>query len=262
MRLLLPVGVVSMLAAAPASAADPYYPPPLERAPTTYYAPVMGDVSLSFGVERDLADPASFPLMGNARAAVPLARWTFMADLQGATSFGTAGGQTLFGAHGHFYKVLPNASFGLFGGLLRSADPDFRLYTIGVEGTWDAPGNFVLGGQASISARRVAGGALLQAKGWVDYYFHPDAKLTGSLQLANYDPGAIGRTPRFTVAAEYTRRITGTAFSWFVNASYTRASAFTTLAALVGGTFNFDPPGTTLYDHDRAMPYRYTITPF
>ena len=87
--------------------------------------------------------------------------------------------------------------------------------------------------------------------GQFDHYFTPDFK--GAVNLTYYD--RKGGSNFLTLSAGLEKRITGSHWSVFGTGAFAGSSGPEMWAIRVGARAFFDPPGTTLQQHDRLVPF-------
>ena len=269
---------------------------------------ITGDVSLGFGavsantdIEFDpsgsLSPSQSMGLLrGYGRVNVPLDdRWNFEFEATGQSEFGSGAGNSIVGANGHVWAKLPDAAFGAFGGLSTghslgmcpfpgcSVSPSGNLQsaTAGIEGEAYF-GNLTVGGQASTSwntldmsipVGRSADFQTWQVRGYAQYYFTPDDKLTGEVKYNKQGlelrllPLAVPYQDSWQFTGRLEHRFAGTPWSIWASGAYetiaddglygVRSISQNRWTALVGFQLFMDAAGSTLQGHDRQIPFHY-----
>jgi hypothetical protein len=248
-------GALLVLVASPVLAADLEQNPPPQANPL--YAPtsITGDANFALGW-LSLSSISSGALSAGARLNIPLSNgWNLEPELGLATIFSPSA--TVFGGFAHLYKNLPTVALGIFGGGFTSsisALPTTTTFTIGGEAAWYSVPNSILGLQASFNS---GGGSYAQIAGSWDYFFNPNLKGTAALSWT----GAAGSGSSVTTGTlALTKRWAGTPCSGSLSGSVISAAGTTGFLGLVGFSWNFDPPGTTLYDHQRSVPFSFTTS--
>ena len=243
-----------VLFASPAFAGAPPPPSPL-------YSPVpsiTGDISAALGWISISSVSTGVATVGG-RANIPFADgWNIEPDITLATTFSPS--VTEVGGVLHLYKALPQASLGVFGGGFGLSAPygNTSTWTFGGEAALYSHPNSIIGLQASLNS--VSNGTSYpQVEGSWDYFFNPNFKATGQLEWFGGSSGGSSTTVE-TIAL--TKRFTGTQLSGFLSGSLAQTGSNNAVLGLIGATWNFDPPGTTLYQHDRSVPFAFATTLF
>ncbi len=223
-------------------ASSPFY------APTSMHA---ADIELGFGAATN-GDNTITQLDGTGRLAGPLADWIKgEVEVRGAAYFSDGDTLTSIGAVGHLYKDGPTHAIGAFAGISRFDEVD--VYTLGgeVKGYF---GQTALTGQAAYLGSSGSDTDVYALTAQVDHYFAPDHK--GSAALAYYtgDGGSV-----WIGSLGVEKRITGTMWSVSASGAYVAASDSSGIwSGRIGARLHFDPPGTTLQQHDRMVPFSAT----
>lgn len=279
------------LAAGPALAGNPMFD---QDFPAAVQPALAGHVEIGAGVQHFTQSggfdwSASNTLFeGAGRVNVPLGGvWNFEAEVTGRDSWNSRASTSTFGAYAHLWTMFPGTAFGVFGGM-QSGDlnippqnqhvvgPQYfaDTYTGGIEGEVYLS-RLTLGAQASTSTSQFTESYLpdyhsWQVRGYAAYYLTADTKLVGDVRYT--DPPRVDRIPsqsRWDFSGLLEHRFAGTPWSIWASGSYSTSSSdggyFTLSAdswsALIGFRLFMDAPGTTLYRHDREVPFKYDNQP-
>jgi hypothetical protein len=287
MRWMLGLSVAALsLATVPAFAGNPMFD---QVFGTQVHPALAGDIEIGAGPERysedfgfDAASSSHALLEGTGRVNIPLAGpWSFEAEATASSSWESGVTSSAIGAYGHLWTILPGSALGVFGGA-STGDITYPAYaysqpvsadtgTAGIEG--EAYFNrLTLGGQVSISNTTFDDGFASsqdhhswRARGYLSYYLTPDTKLVGDVRYTYFDE-RIDSTDqeRWDFVGTVEHRFAGT--PWSIWASGTYSSFSSTVdnnwtgnqwSALVGVRLFTDVPGSTLYRHDREVPFKY-----
>jgi hypothetical protein len=249
------------LSAAPAFAADLGYAPPAGD-PVYTAAPLglAGHLELALGVASadDLFedDDSVGIFQGYGRANIPMmgGAWNVLLETGAVALFDDGYSTTTSGVYGHLWTNFSGLRVGAFGG---AAFGGPTVGTVGAEVEGDV-GALTLGGQASYSWTSDDFDAdIWGLRGWADFYFTPNTKLGADIAYANIDAG-MGDGDVWALSGMAEHRFAGTPISAFGRLSYVDLDeAGDAWVGLLGARVFLDNPGSTLQDHDKAVPFDY-----
>lgn len=261
-RLLTTAAAIAL--AVPAFAADAdlsgagYVPPPGDPV-YSQTSMVAGDVQLALGYTSidGLGDEKSFwTFDGWARANIDLNSWNLLVETGGGAFFG---GDIPDGLNSPSINVFghvwggDNVEFGAFGG---AGFQHVTIGVVGVEAEADV-GNATLGGQGFylFTSENVDIDAW-GLRGWADYYFTPNTKVTGEVVWATFDGGDL-----FGARGRVTHRFAGTPINIFGEGSYFTVSDADIDGFNVMGGFSvlFDGGAPTQQEFDRSVPFDFRV---
>jgi hypothetical protein len=190
---------------------------------------------------------------GVGRANVPLGNgWNVEFETGGKALFKDGSSFTDFGVAGHVWTKLNSAAVGVYGGI--NFPFGTTVYTAGVEGEVYF-GSITLGADADYNWSECPScGNFWSVGGWADFYFNPDFRISGSI---DYGAGDIPDLWSAGIDTEY--RFSGSPLSVWAEGSYSSidcCGAPDIWEGLAGFRFFLDPPGTTLQEHDRQVPWQ------
>jgi hypothetical protein len=259
--LSLPLVFCSALAA-PAFAADvssdvamsPWFEN-ADEAPSPW---IVGHLDFGLGArypESEVFDTDPLGL-ANAFARANLALFggplNFEAEVGGWVAF--EDGDTISTLQGiaHLWIRFPSAAAGIFGGVTDYFGTE--IPTAGLEGQIYL-GNVTLAAQGSYNedgANDVWG-----VRGDADVYLNPDLKLGGDAQYWN-----VGGADIWQGGVDVEKRFTGTPISAGASLSYFSGDDFAAWTGMGHVRIFIDPPGWTLQQHDRAVPFEFSLPLF
>lgn len=251
-----------MTGAAQAQGAGGYYTPPSGDPMYSSSSMVNGDIQLSLGRAwiDDLKGTTDFNVFqGQGRANVAFGNtWNLLAEIDGTAYFGgdyDGYSDSTFGAYGHLWRGANGVRYGVFGGVRF----DYLTFgTIGLEAEFDIS-NITLGGQGSYSfADPDCCGSIniFGLRGWADYYFTPNTKLTGELAWWNVDD--FDSVDVIDVRGRLTHRFAGTPFNIFGEAAYWTISDYNVDAySLTAGFSVLLDGGGTQQSYDQQVPFDF-----
>jgi len=216
---------------------------------------ITADASLAFGgwwySEGSYHESGTF-LDADGRVNIPLGNgWNLMPEayLSADLTYDYA----LVSGILHLYKNLPNTAIGPFVAVSGFTDGGPTAFTFGAEARTRALGpNVALTGQASVTT--VDSFSFGQFGGFLDYYFTPECKFTGALQVAS----GSGETV-FEGSAKLTRHLANTRFNIFAAAyvdSYNYGGS--EFSAEIGATANIGSIIENLFQQDDNRPFHFT----
>lgn len=182
------------------------------------------------------------------RANIPLQNgWNVEPDLY----FGSySDSDDYWGGVVHLYKRMANSAAGVFGGARSFSGGDVDVWAVGVEAqTYSVP-NSIVGARAHY-ADSDSGSDWIQGEFWWDYFITPNTKVTADFDAWIYTDDGVGGEGTLKL----TRRFEGTKVSGFIAANAGSDDGFEWYEGSAGLTWNFDPPGTTQYQHDMLVPF-------
>lgn len=254
------LGSAFAMAAAPAFAADLYAPPPAGD-PVYSATPmaVAGHLELGIGAvgADDLysGDDTIGIFQGYGRANLPMMGGAWNLELEtGATALFSDGySEAMAGVYAHLWTNFSGVRVGAFGG---AAFGGPTVGTVGIEAEGDV-GALTLGAQGSYSWTDSDFDAEVWGlRGWADFYFNPNTKLGADIAWASIDGSGDQDIWALTGVAEH--RFDNTPISAFGRVSYVDLDDYgDAWVGLVGARVFLDNPGSTLQDHDRAVPFDY-----
>lgn len=270
--------VAALAIATPALAADlsgGYVPPSGD--PVYSSAPmVQGDLEMSLGWTQFSADGEDERSVNNfsgwARANVPVGNtWNILFETGGSAIFGgdIPDGFSLanLSANAHIWGGSNGFRYGAFGGVTYGELIEVTFGSVGVEAEADM-GNVTLGGQGFYSwtsadcCGPVGDDAYAYGvRGWADYYFMPDTKVTGELSWTHLNEILNDEVDIWGGSARVTHRFAGTPFNIFGEAGYWNVDFgggdVDIVNVLAGFTILLDGADTTQQAHDQQVPFSF-----
>lgn len=290
MRWGLAVAAATMtLAAGPALAGNPMFD---QDFPAAVPPALAGHVEIGAGAQHFTQTggfdwSASNTLFeGAGRVNVPLVGvWNFEAEVTGRDSWNSRASTSTFGGYAHLWTMFPGAAFGVFGGM-QSGDLNIPsqysfgdqyfadTYTAGLEGEVYL-NRITLGAQASTSTTKFADGYTpdyhdWRVRGYTEFYFTPETKVVADVRYTTFNASEfLPDQNRWDFSGLVEHRFAGTPWSIWAGGSYSTFSAnygffdvsADSWSALIGFRLFMDAPGTTLYRHDREVPFKYDNQP-
>lgn len=270
--------VAALAIATPALAADlsgGYVPPSGD--PVYSSAPmVVGDIELGLSwLDFDFNDEKSADVRkfsGWARANVAFGNtWNLLAETGGDAIFGgdvsDGFSQSAIGANAHIWGGANGLRYGAFGGVSFGVDGETTWPVFGVEAEVDM-GNVTLGGQGFYSWFSPDGCGdcdAYGARGWVDYYFMPNTKVTGELAWTQVNDFFAEENTIFGGSARVTHRFADMPINIFAEAGYWNVDSSgecgicegdgTTVSG--GITILLDGAGSSQQTHDQMVPFSF-----
>ena len=217
---------------------------------------------------------------GAARVNMPLGGlWNLEAEGTVHDAWSSGSSSPSAGAYAHLWAMFPSAAVGVFAGgstgsvgtplFLKLATLTGDTFVAGLEG--EAYLNRVtLGGQFSVSTTDF-GGPASDYHGWLArayaaFYLDPETKIVGDVRYSDFASSlySLDGQNRWQFIASAEHRFAGTPWSIWASGSYSTVqdtdytdSTSNQWNFLVGFRLFMDDPSTTLYRHDREVPFRY-----
>lgn len=254
-----------LLASAMAAAAVPALGADLGDVPPAgdpIYSPapmgVVGHLELGVGLLEvdDFYDDSIGIFQGFGRANIPFSGGAWNLELEtGATAlFDNGYSEAGAGVYGHLWTNFSGVRVGGFGG---AAFGGPTIGTVGAEVEGDV-GNLTLGAQGSYSwTDEDFSAEAWGLRGWADFYFTPNTKLGADVAWANIDFDGVD-VDFWQVSGIAEHRFANTPISAFGRVTYADldegGDAWT---GMIGARVFLDNAGSTLQDHDRAVPFDY-----
>ena len=255
----------AMTGTALAQSADGYgYAPPSGDPMYASSPMVVGDIQLSLGrtwLDDEKGNAEFNVFQGQGRANVAFGNsWNLLVESDGTAYFGgdyDGYSEASYGAYGHLWRGAGTVRYGVFGGVTFN---DLTFGVIGAEAEVDM-GNVTLGAQGSYSfadADCCGNVDIFGLRGWADYYFAPNTKLTGELAWWKVDDD-YESVDVVDVRGRVTHRFAGTPFNIFGEAAYWSVSDYNMdFYSLTGGfTILLDGAGGTQQSYDQQVPFDY-----
>ena len=267
------IGAAILLVAGPAAAGE-ISKAPNASAPDYATWQTIGHIELGAGAAayNGFGSETWGRLRGAARADVRLHDdWNVEVELGGdAYTYLSSSGPVGYSAsslasYGHLWKMMSWGAVGAFGGMSFGTQGALTTATAGLEGETYI-GDATLGAQASFNRILTDsfGTDFWQGRAYGAYYFNPNSKIAGEVEAVSIEAGTTltAASTLFSATGSMEHRFAGTPFSGWASASYqTTSSGITSTnmtTGLVGFRMFFDAPGSTLRDHDRQVPFKYS----
>lgn len=253
-RVLLATAAIAVMTSPSLAQTMTYGGPPASD--SFFYSNVVGGVELSLS-RAFTDDDKDFNLFqGSARANVPIGdTWNILFETGGLAAFEDGDSESQIGATGHLWAGRGDLRYGVYAGVSYNRETFGR---IGLEYEYDITNQITIGGQASIGFADpdccVGDVTVYNLRGWMDYYFTDNTKLTGEIAYTNFDFDG-GSEDSFSYSKRLTHRFDGTPFNVFGHANYTNFDNDDDVFIVGVGVGVAINDGGTQKSYDKSVPF-------